>query len=353
MKYQDAYEKVKKYIISGALGKSGTRLISTQELSKLCEISFVNTLKIVHALKEELYLVSIHQKLYIANGSSEKNSDLRKTIGNSKKIGILIPSVTNPFFAELTENLSKNLQQQGYAPIFYIYNEHIGREVEGLKFFLTNQCEGVIFLVANPIISTIETFNRFPLPFVTLGKTITNLKSSSISSENYTTSVYVAKRLIENGYTHLIFLQSHKTHENSQRLLGFLDGAKLKNVNMDNLRIIQYDPTDKRWKRELSNYIDKLEKDCSVGIFCYHDLIAFDAFFYLTNAGYNIPERVGIIGYDDLPIAKTFNISTCTYSYNDMVKHTIACLLEKLNDSLVADKDIKVQTILTLRKSTK
>ena len=142
MKYQDAYEKIKAMVMDGTLGGSGTRLISTPELSKLSQISFVNTLKIVRSLKSDLFLASIQQKLYIANGLSKKRSDLRKLIGNSKKIGILIPSVTNPFFAELTEQFNQTLCQQGYRPLLYLCNDD--SEIEGLKFFLENQCEGVI-----------------------------------------------------------------------------------------------------------------------------------------------------------------------------------------------------------------
>ena len=121
---------------------------------------------------------------------------------------------------------------------------------------------------------------------------------------------------------------------------------------MDNIQVIEYTPTNNAWKYKLSSYIDKLEKNSTVGVFCYHDLIAFNVFLYLTNAGYKIPEQVGIVGYDDLPISQIFNLTTFSYSYDEIVKQSIACLIELIENFSVEQKNIQIQTILISRAST-
>ena len=123
MKYQDAYNKIKTMIKNNELGESGTRLISAQELCKMCNISFVNTLKILRQLKDEFYLGAIDQKLYVVNGLARKRSDLRKLVDGTKRIGVLVPSFVNPHFAEILENLYEYLLANGYEPVLYLCKE--------------------------------------------------------------------------------------------------------------------------------------------------------------------------------------------------------------------------------------
>ena len=340
-------------ISSNALGESGTRLISAQELCKLCNISFVNTLKIIRQLKNEFYLGAIDQKLYIANGLAKKRSDLRKQIGDSKKIGILVPSFVNPFFAEITEKICEYLADNEYTPIIFLCKKE-NKEIDALKYFIQNNCEGVLVLSPSHINETIKCYNRFPLPFVVIGKVIDGLNASYVTSENRSTGALVAKHLIINDYNRFVYIaQQHPNQEDDARFVGFLGGLKASNQPLEHIKTIQYDSLDSTWKRHLSMYIESLEENTRIGIFCYHDLIAFEAFAYLTNAGYRIPQQIGIIGYDNLEISQTYKLTTCSYSYNEIVKQAFTCLIERIEHSNSENKFIKVQTILLSRNSTK
>ena len=353
MKYQDAYNTIKEMLRSNALGESGTRLISAQELCKLCNISFVNTLKILRQLKDEFYLGAIDQKLYIANGLAKKRSDLRKQIGNTKKIGILVPSFVNPFFAEIAEKLYEHFTENSYTPMLYLCKD-VEKELDALKFFIQNKCEGVIVLSPSQHSETQKAYNRFPLPFIVIGKAIEGLSTSYVTSENRSTGALVAKHLIINGYNRFVYIAPKQSQQaDDARFIGFLEGLQRSNQPMEHIKNIHFDTLDAIWKRELSTYMETLEQDAKIGIFCYHDLIAFEAYAFLTNAGYRIPQQVGIIGYDNLDISQTYKLTTCSYSYNEIVKQAFDCLIERIERSNVENKFIKVQTILLSRNSTK
>ena len=353
MKYQDAYNKIKDFIENDTLGESGTRLISVQKLCKFCGISFVNTLKILRQLKNELYLCAIDQKLYVANGLAKKRSDLRKQIGNSKKIGILVPSFVNPFFAEITEKICEYLSANGYIPNIFLCKTSFETERDALKYFIQNNCEGVLILSPGHNSETIKAYNRFPLPFVVIGKVIDGLNTSYVTSENRSTGALVAKHLIINGYNRFIYIApKHEHQEGDARFAGFLDGLSDSNQPMEYVHHIHFNSLDSAWKRKLSNYAESLGTNAKIGIFCYHDLIAFETYAYLTNAGFRIPQQIGIIGYDNLEISQIYKLTTCSYSYNEIVKQAFSCLRERIENYNIDNKFIKVQTILLARNST-
>ncbi len=353
MKYQDAYNKIKAMIKNNELGESGARLISAQELCKLCNISFVNTLKILRQLKDEFYLGAIDQKLYIVNGLAKKRSDLRKFVDGTKRIGILVPSFVNPHFAEILENLYEYLNAQGYEPILYLCKE-ITKDTEALKYFIQNRCEGVIVLSHIKQDASKNLYQRFPLPLVVSGKIIDGLNASFVTSENHSTGALVAKHLIVNGYNRFIYIApKHHQEMDDARMLGFLDGLKSANQPDEYVRHLYFNSLDYTWKRQLTTYLESLPPSTKVGIFCYHDLIAFETYTYLSNAGFNIPNQVGIVGYDNLEISQTYKLSTCSYSYKEMIQQIFSCLIERIENTNAQAKYIKVQTVLLSRNSTK
>ena len=363
MRYQDAFNKIKNLILNSELGESGTRLISAQALGAMCGISFVNTLKIIKQLNEELYLVAIGQKYYLANGKAKKRSDLRATIGESKKIGILLSSFTNPFFASVTEKLYIHLQEQGYIPLIQM-SRNCGTEKDCLRFFIQNKCEGAILLTPPHVETLKDVYNRYPLPFVIIGNIVKDLNTSYITSENHSTGTLVANHLITKGYNHFVYIHPYNFNQNNdERLQGFLKGVmRSKSIEeIDNNHFssenspvfeIKFNAMDTTWKWHLSNYLRSLPQGDKVGIFCYHDLISFETYAYLSNAGFKIPQEIGIIGYDDLDVSRSYKLSTCSYSYNEIVEKALLCLRNKIERDKEPDVFIKVQTILLAREST-
>ena len=81
--------------------------------------------------------------------------------------------------------------------------------------------------------------------------------------------------------------------------------------------------------------VNKLVKDNAgktIGIFCYHDILANKVVEACRKNGYSIPDEVGVIGCDNLPLQDDkIKITTIAYSVQEMAEVAVAIAVARIN----------------------
>ena len=91
-----------------------------------------------------------------------------------------------------------------------------------------------------------------------------------------------------------------------------------------------------------------------IGIFCYHDLLAGEIHKFLKSTQIEIPEKVGLVGVDNLQFTTYLSpaITTVSYSYTNII--SVAINMMK-NIQQGTEKRYQIQYLnqsLNVRKST-
>ncbi|UTI87921.1 LacI family transcriptional regulator [Mammaliicoccus sciuri] len=110
-------------------------------------------------------------------------------------IGLIFPTVTNPFFGELVEELEKKLYLQGYKVIIGNSMNDPEKETNYLNQLLSNQVDGLIVGTHN---QDIEQYKNDNLPIVAIDQ-IMNEDIPIIESDNYLGGQLATERLINKG----------------------------------------------------------------------------------------------------------------------------------------------------------
>ena len=352
MKLNLLFEQIKNDIAAGNFGKSGSRFPDVKSLAEKYDISYVTSIKLTDELKKARILLPIGNKNFVINGPYGENSEMYRLINKTreKKLGILVPSLTNPFIAEMAEELNNTILRCGFLPRIVLANDE--NEIATLEQLAQLGCAGVFSFLKNQTPDVIDYYSRFPLPMVIVGKNPVDINVSSVTADNYTAGMVAARHFIEYGFkTFAYATTSNNISVNDDRLNGFRDGLKKAGKYLPPENIFALDQNDPKTKNIIVSFLMKSKE--RTGFFCYHDIMAAQLMLIVQNAGYSIPGHVGIIGYDNLSLfTGEIKLTTFAYSFNKIAENAVELMKEKLIKPNSPKNTINIQTVLIIRNST-
>ena len=339
---------IRQDIDGGRFGKSGTRLPSVRALAETYDVAFVTALNAVHRLKDARVIMAVGAKNYVCRGQAAQNSDLFREMHARDKVGIHVRQLTNLYFSTIIEHLNVGLIRAGFRPVVLSSSNDPQLECRALERFLEDGCAGLISFIGRTD-EIVHLYNRYPLPTVLIGHTPAGMNIASVTSDNRQAGIAAARHLHECGYERFVYVGSASSSEGSdERLAGFRDGLGPADNRADP-PLILFD--DAMPGRHIVSVLKNLSADARVGVFCYHDLIAAKLLPLIEAAGIPVPDRVGVVGYDDLPSVTQFGLTTFKYNFNLMADTAIR-LLTEITANPAARRNESIQTVLLMRGTT-
>ncbi|MCP9313493.1 LacI family DNA-binding transcriptional regulator [Liquorilactobacillus satsumensis] len=242
-------------------------------------------------------------------------------------VGILIPTVANPFFGELTYYLEKELFAQGFKVLLGNVTNDPLEEEKYLQKLLGHQVDGLILGSHN---LNIKEYQNSDLPIVAFDKRI-NDSVPIVESDSFLGGKLATQTLIESGAKHIIHTDGPlkiDTPEKNRRI------AYEKVMKQNNLEPITYTVdfnADFTQKKNVLARIFKEHPDVD-GIFASNDIDALLLINLAQELGYKIPDDLKIIGYDGTEYMQQLfpNLATIIQPIPAMAKKTALVLKDKL-----------------------
>lgn len=349
-------KKISEKILRGDYGKSGEQFLSVREICKQENISFNLSYALFQNLEKEHLIFLIKQKWYLTYGIANENSALRSN-SSDKIIGIHVKEINNTYITSILALLSQQLKLSNYKMIIETSENDSENELKILDHFIRLGCCGVINFSSTKN-NFIDYFRFYPLPMVFIGRLIKLSESEHmpcVLTDNYLTAKHVANEFLNRGYKQFYFVGIKSLPEkNDERLNGYIDELKANNQSVIEENIFKTEYSD---DTALSNFCYKISKkasiDSPIAIFCINDLFASKILKNLLSFNVDIPNRVGIIGYDDLPICKdsTPQLTSISYSFKEIAKQSIDLLFSITNETPLLNHKKTVMNFIIARGS--
>ena len=252
--------------------------------------------------------------------------------GLTYNIGIIVAkhfiSDASSFYWIVYRYIVELLQKQNYYGMLEVVNDHNGME-EIPNSVLDHKVDGLIVLgqLSDEYISKLISHQ---LPTVFLDFYGSGEDADAVLSDNFYGAYMLTSHLIENGHRRIGFLGSiGSTSSIQDRYLGYYK-ALLEN------RI----PLRQDWViGDRSNESDifpefTLPQDMPTAFVCNCDETAYKLVNQLKNAGYNVPEDISVVGYDNHIYSTICNPRLTTIDVNSRVMSTEAVdiILHKIRD---------------------
>jgi LacI family transcriptional regulator len=274
----------------------------------------------------------------------------------TKTIGLVIPDIVNPFFPELARGAEDKASEAGYSIIYCNTDDDLEKEEKYINMLAEKMVDGIVFTHSAKRTNGLSPIDRGNIPVILIDR---DLESSNVKGkvlvDNLEGAYKAVKHLIDKGYKKIAFITGALTSTTAKdRLAGYRKALEDSGIEYNNnyIRAGQY---KSEWGlTAVKQLLDEgLDFDA---VFCGNDLIAISVIKLLKSKGYNIPNDVGVVDFDDIYMASVVEpgLTTIKQPNYEMGYKAVELLIEVLEKSGEAaeQKTIILDTELIVRKST-
>lgn len=279
----------------------------------------------------------------------QPNSLARSLQGKkSQFIGIIFPSVKNPFFAELTEKIEKELFKRNYKIILCNCEKIPEKEIEYIKMLNANQVDGIITSSHN---LEIEEYKKVIAPIVSFDRDY-GPNIPIVSSDNYAGGQIATRALVKAGAKNIgIITGSNDTDSPTKlRLNGYL--SIIKEFEMEP-HVFEFKSNMNEILKEVE--IERILKSENLdALFCTDDLAAIRVIKIAKKLNIQIPNDLKIIGYDGTELIQQLypELSTIMQPIDDIATLLVEILLKEINDENANEQNQYTLNVKLLHSDT-
>ncbi|EOG31665.1 LacI family DNA-binding transcriptional regulator [Enterococcus faecium] len=243
-------------------------------------------------------------------------------------VGLLFPTVANPFFSELVEALEKKLYEIGYKVLIGNSMNNKEKETNYLNQLLSDQVDGLIVGTHN---QGIQEYKYQNLPIVAIDR-VMNEDIPVVESDNYNGGKLATKLLIAQGAKNIIHTNGPidlQTPANRRRL-AYEDTMKAYQLIPRTVTLdfnISYVKKKQIFFQMFEDY-PKID-----GIFASNDIDAALILQVAKKKGLNVPADLLVVGYDGTLMTRSIlpDLTTVIQPINDIADTAVAILMKRIN----------------------
>ncbi|WP_461486392.1 LacI family DNA-binding transcriptional regulator, partial [Pedobacter sp.] len=139
---------------------------------------------------------------YIPNQAA-RNLRLKKSFA----IGLVIPNLGNPFFANIVSVVNQVLHERGYSVILTDCNEDEKLEVEAVNALSARNMDGMIVIPSAKGKKHLNVLKQKGVPVVFIDRYFEDLEIPYVATNHYDGALKITEYLIGNGHERIACLQ--------------------------------------------------------------------------------------------------------------------------------------------------
>jgi LacI family transcriptional regulator len=224
------------------------------------------------------------------------------SLGSSRMIGLVIPEISNPFFADLASTVEDVAFKADYGVLLCNTRNDTNRELSYLRLLCTRQLDGIVYLTSHGDNSELIAMLARNEPVVLVDEDIEGVPAPRVFCENCEGGYRATKHLLEHDHEKLAFIGGpEKLLSSRERFAGFERALREKGI-VPLPRFVRFGPYTSDFGHEVANEL-LMSEDPPTAIFAASDYVALGVLNAARNLGKSVPEHLSLVGFDDAPSA--------------------------------------------------
>jgi len=265
-------------------------------------------------------------------------------------IGIIIPDISNPYYAEIVRGIQDMADQFGYAIILLNTDRNQERIIKHIYFLREKSADGIIFsggtIHGEKVLSSLKELRE---RVVVIGRHRVNFPAVLI--DNVGGATKATQHLIGLNHERIGFIGGpDKSTSARDRLSGYKSALTQSSCPIDKNLIKKGDLTPR------SGYLltkELIQKEQFTAILAANDQMAFGAVRAAKEFGSKVPEDLSVVGFDNIPFSSYFDPSLTTV---EIPMYPIGAAAMEMLVNLISEKHSEklrwFDTKLLIRDST-
>ena len=263
-------------------------------------------------------------------------------------IGVIVTDISNPFFAELIEEIEASAADKGYSIMLFNSDYDKNREKKHMELLRRYNVDGVLLVPTSNTKEAIKEYRTYDLPLVSVTLDLKEIDSIYIS--HIEAGQKVADHFRGMGYESFIFIGG----SDDEKEEGFRSQLEVSGIDIStHYRVVKpYENIE----QEIKMWLSKEVNTGGIGIFSFNDLMAIETMEKLKKMKVEIPQNVALVGFDNTLFGKitTPTLTSVAQPIAEMGSKAVQRLIEKIDGIKDSEKCIRYQldTRLIVRDST-
>ncbi|HHQ2815026.1 LacI family DNA-binding transcriptional regulator [Pseudomonas sp. GD03817] len=250
----------------------------------------------------------------------------------SSLVGVVIPSMVNPFYSAVLEALSKAFEETGYRVLLFSTSTNENSDPI-LEEVLRHRVEALILVSSSLSSHFAQECKQTGLPVVLLNRKNDSDTVSSVTSDNAKGGEVIADFFVSTQHKHLAFMAGNEHSSTSRdRERSFTSRLAQHGYPAPLREVGNYNFADAM----ASTRLLMSRQSPPDGIFCANDLMAIAALNVITKELGLVPGKdVSVVGFDNIDIAGWPLVGLTTYvqPIDQLVEQAIGIIRAQLEES--------------------
>jgi LacI family transcriptional regulator len=222
--------------------------------------------------------------------------------GRSGLIGLIVPDLIHPFFAEVARGLATALGKKGYYLIITSSEEDSALESHEIDQLLGRRIDVLVIASSNSNFSALRRIEEHGTPHILIDREAPNNSSNFVGSDDIKIGILATEHLIKIGCKRIAHIRGPENSPGLRRLEGYFKALARNGMKPAPGYVVEGLTVDVRSQEsgaKAARALLRLNRRPD-GIFCFNDPLAIGAIETLSKHRIDVPNEISVIGCGNL-----------------------------------------------------
>lgn len=263
-------------------------------------------------LSDSEYVVSEATKKRVLDSAAQLNympNELGKSLKtrSTRDIGVVLPNITNPYFAQLLQGITDEADRRGYHVLLCSSHRNADRETENIAMLLGKRVDGILLSSISPDLETVRRAVSVGCRVLALEQPLP-IDCPQLGFDYRLGSMLATKHLIDLGHREIGFIGAPPDRPSRRMMLeGYRSAMTEAGLPLrPEYELLSGMESERPGVFELENGGECARTFLAMdrrptGYVAINDMTAIGAMRVFSAAGLRIPEDLSIVGFDNIP----------------------------------------------------
>lgn len=219
--------------------------------------------------------------------------------GRTWTIGLVVPDLLHPFFAQVAKAVSNSIRGQGYSLIITSSEEDPELERQEIEQLLARRVDVMLIASAQWTVETFREIEERKIPYILIDRRFTGLAANFVGVDDEEVGLLATNHLIDEGCERIAHIRGPETSTASGRHEGYRRALVARQKEYAPQYVVSIgssgDDRGEPGGYEAARKLLEMQPRPD-GIFCHNDPAALGAMRAIIESGLRIPEDIAVVG---------------------------------------------------------
>lgn len=277
---------------------------------------------------------------------------LRQKGGRRHLLGLILPDIQNPFFAELARGVEDVAYANQFAVLLCNSDENLKKEAFYLDVMKAESVDGVILPPIAERDPAVLKLAQSGMPIVSVDRALNSTLVDTVEVDNFQGAYEAVEHLIKLGHKRIGLIAGRTNLSTSrERRRGYEEALNVAGLPLKPEFIRVGDNKQASGRALAEELLDLTPRPTA--LFVSNNLMAVGALEAIHAKKLKVPSEVALIGFDDLPWAEALDppLTVVRQPAYELGRAAAETLFKRLGDRTLPASWLRLKPCLILRKS--